>query len=301
VGAVVVGGGARRIVEEPRMTCHGEPVASRTAHARFVAPLPSRRYLRARSNRPRALRGRSVVGCVVARCYCRGMVRSLAFACLLVSAGCGRRGEIPPVVAPTGTLARPVAAPVVSAAPAVGMPPIARPAIPPPAPTPAAPEPETTGRVLFSTRPASNCIVSNGVHLTTPRLLMLPPGVYQIVCENEATGQRREFQGITVRAGETTDLRNQSLDAPGRRTSTAPERPGHRSMPPYIVCVNACDRPVHLCEAAHPRCRGYLDMGEVGQRVRTIPECREACGPMFHECMVACERDHPLVVGDAGL
>ncbi|MDB4932570.1 MAG: hypothetical protein JWM10_5054 [Myxococcaceae bacterium] len=161
-----------------------------------------------------------------------GMVRSLTIVGLLASAGCGRRDELPPVVAPTGTLARPVVAPVVPASPTVRTPPVARPTAAPPATTPVAPEPETTGRVLVSTRPASNCTLSNGVQFLTPRLLFLPPAVYQMVCENATTGQRREFQGIAVRAGAITLLRNQSLDSPDPTGSTAQTRTPIEDSPP---------------------------------------------------------------------
>lgn len=68
------------------------------------------------------------------------------------------------------------------------------------------------GRLLFSTYPASRCLVSSRWH-STPFRLDLPPGIHQIQCMNHALHVRGEFT-VRIGAGDTTHATNQPLEAP---------------------------------------------------------------------------------------
>ena len=63
-----------------------------------------------------------------------------------------------------------------------------------------------TGRLLFSTRPASNCtIAGQGTSFSTPRALTLPPGSYRINCRNEELASSGTFS-VTITAGASRPL-----------------------------------------------------------------------------------------------
>lgn len=72
--------------------------------------------------------------------------------------------------------------------------------------------PTGKGRLLFSTYPASRCLVSSRWH-STPFRLDLPPGIHQIQCMNHALHVRGEFT-VRIGAGDTTHATNQPLEAP---------------------------------------------------------------------------------------
>ncbi len=128
-----------------------------------------------------------------------------------------------PRPAPAAAAPRPVVR--VAAAPRPAAVPVARPAprpvparpvaaaAPAPAPVPAAAAAGgNTGRLLFSTRPASNCtIAGQGTSFSTPRALTLPPGSYRINCRNEELASSGTFS-VTITAGGTTDFRNRPLE-----------------------------------------------------------------------------------------
>ncbi len=83
-----------------------------------------------------------------------------------------------------------------------------------PAPTPApaaASAGGSTGTLLLSTVPASQCTLSNGQAHSTPWRVSLPPGTYRIQCRNADLGSSGNWS-VTIGAGETVRNLNHPLE-----------------------------------------------------------------------------------------